>query len=81
MDHRNTVEELKGEIKELKLRVRLDKTDTYAEKKLKTLSFYLADKLYFKRLYYLKSSNKFGPHDEKLEKLSDRVDRALKRLG
>lgn len=83
MDHRNTIAELRGEIKDLELRKRLDKKDVYACRTLAGLCFYLADKLFFQRLGVLRSQGKTDSElskDKKLMALSVRLDKALKHV-
>ena len=81
MDHRNTIPELRAEIKELSLRVRLDKDDTYACHTLPGLRFYLADKLFFQRSGQLNAQGKTTwaerSKDKRLMTLSARLDKAL----
>lgn len=79
MDHRSTVEELRAEIQELRIRIRLDKKDKFAARRIKVLQFFLADKLYFRRVYFCKAR---GIKNDPLQlKLSERLDQALAKLN
>ena len=83
MDHRNTIADLRGEIKELELRKRLDKKDVYACRTLAGLRFYLEDKLFFQRVGVLRSQGKTDSElvkDKRFRALSVRLDKALKNV-
>jgi hypothetical protein len=80
MDHRNTIVELRAEIKEMRLRVKADKTDSFAAKRAKVLEYYLADKLFFARRNHLRANGKNLTTDMTLQRLSVRLDKALAAL-
>ncbi len=80
MDHRNSISELREGLAEMRLRVRLDPKDDYAKDRVLALSFYLADKLFFRRLWALKAAGKPTVGDRLLGKLGKRLERTLGRV-